>query len=237
VRDPDPELAHPEAAGWVLGTLDPDDAEWFAGHLPTCPDCRAAVAEFGPTARLLATAAPADLAPTGLQARTLAGVAQAARETRRSSRWRGWSTRMLALAAAVIIAAGTGIGLLLSGGTPAESYALALHPGTGQSASASGTIRQADSGWSVQLTAVHLPEPPPGQFYQCWWVGPGNGPGHYRLISGGTFTVGPSGTANVQMSTASNPDDFTNVEITLASAAQPGQPGRVVLSGTVNDDD
>jgi hypothetical protein len=22
----------------VLGTLDPDDAEWFAGHLPSCPD-------------------------------------------------------------------------------------------------------------------------------------------------------------------------------------------------------
>ncbi len=44
--DPDPELAHPEAA-WVPGTLDPDDAEWFAGRLPSCPDCRAAVAEFG----------------------------------------------------------------------------------------------------------------------------------------------------------------------------------------------
>jgi hypothetical protein len=38
VRDPDPELAHPEAAGWVLGTLDPGDAEWFAGHLPSCQD-------------------------------------------------------------------------------------------------------------------------------------------------------------------------------------------------------
>ena len=58
MRDPDPELAHPEAAGWVLGTLDPDDAEWFAGHLPSCPDCRVAVAGFGPAARLLATAAP-----------------------------------------------------------------------------------------------------------------------------------------------------------------------------------
>lgn len=86
--NPDPELAHPEAAGWVLGTLDPEDAEWLAGHLPSCPDCRAAVAEFGPTARLLLTAAPDDLAPPGLRARTLARVAQAARaaEARRNSR-------------------------------------------------------------------------------------------------------------------------------------------------------
>jgi anti-sigma factor RsiW len=156
VRDPDPELAHPEAAGWVLGTLDPGDAEWFAGHMPSCPDCRAAVAEFGPAARLLATAAPADLAPPGLQARTLAGV--------------------------------------------------------------------------------HLPEPGSGQFYQCWWVGPGNGPGHPRLVSAGTFTVRPSRTATVQLWTAADPDDFSTIEITLDSAAQPGQPGHVVLSGTVNDD-
>ncbi len=235
--DPDPELAHPEVAGWVLGTLDPDDAEWFAGHLPTCADCRAAVAEFGPAARLMVTAAPADLAPPGLQARILAGVARAVTEERRSRRWRGWSSRMLALAAAVIVAAGISLGLLLSGGTPAESYALMLRSGTGLSASASGTVRQADSGWSVQLTALHLPALGSGQFYQCWWVGSGNGPGHPRLVSAGTFTVGTSGTATVQMWTAANPDDFSRVEITLDSAAQPGQPGRVVLSGNVVDDD
>jgi hypothetical protein len=236
VGDPDPELAHPEVTGWVLGTLDPDDAAWFAGHLPSCPDCRTAVAEFGPTARLMATAAPADPAPPGLQARTLAAVARAVAEDRRNSRWRGWSTRMLALAAAVIVAAGLSLGLLLSGGTPAESYALVLHPGTGLSASASGTVRQADSGWSVQLTAVHLPAPGPGQFYQCWWAGPGNRPGHPRLVSAGTFTVGPSGTATVQLWTAADPDDFPTIEITLDSAARPGQPGRVVLSGTVDAD-
>ena len=235
--DPDPELAHPEAAGWVLGTLDPGDAEWFARHLPSCPDCRAAVAEFGPTARLLATAAPAELPPPGLREQTLAGVARAATEARRNRRWRGWSARMLALAAAVIVAAGTSIGLLLSGGPPAQTDALTLHSGAGLSASASGTARQADSGWSVQLTAAHLPELGPGQFYQCWWVGPGNTPGHPRLVSAGTFTVGPSGTASVQMWTAADPDDFPTVEITLDSAARPGQPGRVVLSGRVADDD
>jgi Anti-sigma-K factor rskA len=237
---PNPDAAHPEVAAWVLGTLDPDDAEWFAGHLPSCRDCRAAVAEFGPTVRLLAVAAPPDLAPPGLQARTLAGVAgvaRAATEARRSRRWRGWSTRMLALAAAVIVAAGLSAGLLLSGGTSAVSYALALHSGTGLPASASGTVRQADSGWSVQLTAVHLPQPGPGQFYQCWWIGSGNQPGHPRLVSAGTFTVGPSGTAIVQLWTAASPEDYSTIEISLGSAAQPGQPGRVVLSGTVHGDD
>jgi hypothetical protein len=42
---------------------------------------------------------------------------------------------MLALAAAVIIVAGISIGLLVTGGTPAATYAVALHSGTGLSAS------------------------------------------------------------------------------------------------------
>ena len=40
--DPGLELAHPEVAGWVLGTLDPDDAEWLAQHLPLAGVARTA---------------------------------------------------------------------------------------------------------------------------------------------------------------------------------------------------
>jgi anti-sigma factor RsiW len=42
----------PDAAGWVLGALDPGDAECFAQHLPTCRACRLAVAELEPAARI-----------------------------------------------------------------------------------------------------------------------------------------------------------------------------------------
>lgn len=244
MADPDTfaEAGHLDAAGWVLGVLDPEESARFETHLGSCPQCQQAVAEFGSAAQMLKSVRPGmQLAevpepPPDLQVRTLARVAEAARGGRRNSRWRGWTTRMLALAASVIAAAGITIGLLLSAGAPAAAYALALRPGTGLSASASGTVRPADGGWSVQLTADHLPEPGPGDFYQCWWVGAGNRPGHPSRVSAGTFTVGPSGTASVQMWTAANPDDFPKVEITLDSATQPGQPGRVVLSGTVDDD-
>jgi anti-sigma-K factor RskA len=237
---PDPELAHPEAAGWVLGILDEQESEWFAaGHLPTCPDCRAAVAEFGPAARLLATAAPAALPPPVLQAQTLAGVARAATAARRDqrlARWRGWSTRMLALAAAVVVAAGVGIGLLLSGGAPAGNYALSLHPGPGLAASGHGVMRQADGGWSIQLTVAHLADLGSGRFYECWWTGVGDRPGHPVRVSAGTFTVGPSGTVTLQMWTAANPDDFPTMKITVGSPGGTG-PGQVVLAGTVTDED
>ena len=235
------EDGHLDAAGWALGVLDPEDSSRFGTHLESCPECQQTVADLGCAVQMLKAARPGGQLtegpepPPDLQARTLARVARAAREGRRESRWRHWPTRMLALAASVIVIAGTAIGLLLSGGTPAETYALSLHAETGSSASASGTIRKTDSGWSVQLTAHHLPEPRPGQFYQCWWVGTGNRSGHPSQVSAGTFTVGPSGTASVQMSTAADPDDISGVEITLATATQPGQLGRVVLAGTVDD--
>jgi anti-sigma factor RsiW len=82
----DPGRAHPEAAGWVLGVLDPGDAIRFAAHLESCPECRAAVAELAPAAGLLKAAAPADLPPPDLEARTLAAVRQAATRPARTAR-------------------------------------------------------------------------------------------------------------------------------------------------------
>jgi anti-sigma-K factor RskA len=238
--DPDPELAHPEVAGWVLGVLDAADADRFAGHLPSCADCRAAVAELGPVARLLQTAAPGAAPPPDLQARTLARVAQAAAAARpgdRRGRWRNWNVRMLSLAAAVlVIAAAIGTALALSRPAPAEAYTVALRSGPGLAASGQAVVRQAGSGWSVQLTVSHLADLGPGRFYECWWVGPGNRPGHPVLVSAGSFTVGRSGTATVQMWTAADPDAFSTVQITAGTSASTSE-GQVVLAGAVTDSD
>ena len=238
-RDPDPELAHPEAAGWVLGVLDGFDAERFAGHLRSCPDCQAAVAELGPTARMLRAAAPAAAPPPDLQARTLASVAQAAAAARRAERhswWRGWNVRMLALAAAVVVIAGAvGAGLALSRPAPTEAYTLALHSPSGQAASGQAVATHTDSGWSIQLTVAHLPSLPKGQFYECWWIGPDNRPGHPDVISAGTFIVGPSGSATAHMWTAADPETFKAMKITTETMIGTSQPGQAVLAGTASD--
>jgi|GEM_PF-3775053 len=47
-----------DAAGWVLGALDPGYAERFAQHLPTCRACRLAVAELEPAARIFLSTSP-----------------------------------------------------------------------------------------------------------------------------------------------------------------------------------
>ena len=72
------DLAHPEAADWMLGTLGPAQAEDFPHHLTDCPHCRAAVAEFGELGQLLQHLPPAAEPPPGLEARTIASVLAAA---------------------------------------------------------------------------------------------------------------------------------------------------------------
>jgi hypothetical protein len=240
-RDHDPELAHPEVAGWVLGILDPADADRFAVHLRSCPDCQAAVAELGGAGRLLRTAAPAAQPPDRLQARTLDAVAKAAAAAGtdgRRGRWRARSTRMLALAAALVIAAAISVGLLVSRPAPAQSYTVVLHPQPGSpAAAASGraVATQAGGGWSVQLTVAGLPDLGPGRFYECWWAGPGNRPGHPVLVSAGTFTVDRSGTATAQMWTAANPGTFQHMQITAQSLPNSSQHGQIILTGTASN--
>jgi hypothetical protein len=72
------DLAHPEAADWVLGTMGPAQAEDFPRHLTGCLHCRAAVAEFGELGQMLQHLPPAAEPPPGLEARTIASVLAAA---------------------------------------------------------------------------------------------------------------------------------------------------------------
>jgi hypothetical protein len=71
------DLAHAEAADWVLGTLEgAKDAE-FGRHLTGCAHCRAAVAEFGDPAHMLQHLPLAAAAPE-TEPLSLAGVLAAA---------------------------------------------------------------------------------------------------------------------------------------------------------------
>jgi anti-sigma factor RsiW len=75
-----------DAAGWVLGALDPGDAERFAQHLPSCRPCQRTVAELEPTGRMFRDTAPEPRPSSRLAATTMAKARQAAPQTRRSHR-------------------------------------------------------------------------------------------------------------------------------------------------------
>ena len=237
--DPDTfaETGHPDAAGWVLGVLDPGESGRFETHLESCPQCRQAVVELGTAAQMLKTAADlpgVQLAdgpepPPDLQARTLARVQRAARK----SAWRRWSPRRTLSAAAVVVAAAVAaIALILAQSAPALAITIPLHSHHGITASGQAVAHQAADGWSITLTVHGMPKLRADQFYECWYAGPGNRPGHPDLITAGTFAVSSDGSATVQMWSAANPRTFPMMEITIELAGDGGQHGQVLLSGT-----
>ena len=118
---------------------------------------------------------------------------------------------------------------------PTEAYTLALHSLSGQAASGQAVATHTDSGWSIQLTVAHLADLGQRGFYECWWVGPRNRPGHLDLISAGTFVVGPSGSATAHMWTAADPETYQAMQITAESVTGAGQSGQPVLTGTAAD--
>jgi hypothetical protein len=300
-RDADPELGHPDVAGWVLAALDPDEAERFAEHLRSCDDCQAAVGELEPVAQMLRSAAvdTADTAevtlPASLQERTLArvrhaaGLAEAdaghaapdgahglpdgaqslpdgahglpevahaepdaeapgpgAEEseeagpgavtpvlTPRVAAWRRTSVRALTLAAAAVVAIAAGIAVWISRPGPAPlAFTIPLHAASGGAASGQATAQHAGNGWFIKLTVHGLKDLGSGRFYECWYAGPGNRPGHANLITAGTFTVDRGGSATVQMWSAADPRTFRTMQITAEQPGDAAQHGQVVLSGS-----
>lgn len=228
------EADHQDAAGWALGALGAEDSRRFAEHLYSCQECQQAVADFRPAAVMLKSSlAAAELTagaepPPDLQARTLARVEQA---VRKPARRRRNARVLLAAAAAAVIAAVTGTALSLARPAPALAFDIPLHAVHG-TASGQAVARQMADGWSIQMTVHDLKPLEPGRFYECWYAGPASRPGHPNLITAGTFTVGPSGTATVQMWSAANPRTFPTMQITAEQPGDAGQHGQVILTGT-----
>jgi Anti-sigma-K factor rskA/Putative zinc-finger len=248
------ELGHPEAAAWALGALDPDEAERFQAHLQSCGGCRTAVAEFEPVARALAHPPPAVEPPADLQARTLASVQYAVMSAKRAaespppalaaatakakaSRWWHWHWNFPVFSlAAALGAAAVAIAVVLVQvvqTAPAQAQTvIPLHAASGSAASGQATAVHTEYGWSIHLTVNHLPPLGPGQFYECWYAGPGNRPGHPELITAGTFTIGPDGAGSFTMWSAANPQVFKTMQITAERPGDPGQHGQIILTGT-----
>ena len=251
-------LEYPEVAGWALGALDSDDLAAFGEHLQSCGQCQAEAAEFTPVADGLKFAAPAVEPPDGLELKTVAAVQYAVMATargesepapapvaanvlepkpssqNRASRWRHlhWTNPLLyagtALGAAAVTAA-----IFIGAGhsraaAPAVAASFSLKAQPGQAGSATATARHANGGWEIQFTAQDLPKLAKGQFYECWYAGANNTPGHPELITSGTF-VGNNGTFN--MWSAADPAKFKIMQITAERPGDASQHGKVILQG------
>ena len=178
-----------DVAAYVLGALEPDEAEAFRRHLADCAECREEVAGFEQVTEALP---PRGAALRGAEgpppARHAARSARRRRAHRapagsRPSRWASrpllaWSGALAAVLVAVIVAVA-----LSSGGSSGHAVIQA----------SAGNAELRVTGGHGDLVVHRLPQLPAGRIYEMW-VQRGSAP---PVPTGTLFGVTSSGTAAV----------------------------------------
>jgi anti-sigma-K factor RskA len=144
---------------------------------------------------------------------------------------------LLLVAAAAVGVIGLVAGLFISSGDspttpPATIRVVAAHGGP---AHGTATVRSTPAGLTIDMTVDDLAPSPPGTFYTCWLVGPGDTLSHPNRVSVGSFVVRAAGTVTVHWTTAANPLRFPQLGITLEpNNGNPSHQGPRVLRGTLS---
>jgi anti-sigma-K factor RskA len=223
------------AAGYVLGSLDPEERRAFESHLAGCAECAQEVASLRPVVGALATAVPqvtprAELRDRILRAAADSGEAKS-RRSASATRVGGW----LPLAAAIIIALGAGIYAVRLQRQMSELQArfdqaqattavlaapdLARIDLQGQPVAPDARARAL---WSrsrgLVFTAANLPPAPAGKAYQVWVVTA------QAPISAGLLTPDPSGVGTQFYMTPADIAPPVAVAVTLEPAGGVAAP-------------
>jgi anti-sigma-K factor RskA len=158
-----------DAAAYVLGALEREEAEAFRAHLATCVVCRDEVNAFQEVADTLPLVAPPQPVPHALKRRVMAEVkadARTPKKARRSFRLPSLAISLprpaLALSVVVLALAVTGgvVGLTSSGGSGTHVYsAQVVGPGSAKLKVAGGR---------GELVVNGMPAPPRGHVYEVW---------------------------------------------------------------------
>ncbi len=160
-----------DAAAYVLGALEPAEAEAFRSHLASCAVCRDEVSAFQEVADLLPLTAPPQPTPPGLKHRVMTEVgadARAAEHRRRSHARRGWvpswpaiphpAFAAAAALAALVIVVGA-IAITTGGGGTHVYNASVTWPG-------SASLRVTNG--RGELVVNGMPAPPVTKVYEVW---------------------------------------------------------------------
>jgi anti-sigma-K factor RskA len=222
---------HVDLGDYLLGRLDEEGQAFVEEHLGSCERCRAAAAELETTAALLARAAAPVAPPADLEQRTLSTVralaegnperleAAGARPRVRLPRW-SWRRRLaLVGTAAAALAVGVLGGMLLDSdpGLPGNrEFDATLTSPSG--ATATARVQMTGIGRVVEFRTDDLPILRKGEYYELWFVGPGDRRGKPNRISAGTFHPDEDGRSNVRFAAAVDPAKYPRLAVT----AEPG---------------
>jgi anti-sigma-K factor RskA len=208
---------HHDLAAYLLGALTPDERAHFERHLDTCAACREELVELRGPARLLKHAADPYELPRGLEGRTFAAIELAAAPISLRPRRH---TRPRLLAVAAVAAAGA---LAFVAGTQLERPAGTVELETTLSSPAGGAeatveVRKTGIGRVIRFDTDELPILPKGEYYELWFVGPGDTLAQPNRISAGTFHPDEDGRSHVRFAAAVDPTQYPVLSVT----AEPG---------------
>ena len=102
--------------------------------------------------------------------------------------------------------------------------------------SATGTLTVVNIGVGreVGLSTSDLPILPKGEYYEVWFVGPGDSPQRPNRISAGTFHPNEDGESEITLTAAVDPSLYPQVVVTAESGnGDPSSSGRVVLRAEI----
>ena len=182
-----------DAAAYVLGALEPDEAEAFRRHLEDCAVCRDEVGSLRHVVDALPMAAPQYPVPRGLRRRVIGAARREPRHTNGTARASParWPARAPALAlagglAAIIVAVVVAVALVSGGSSGARVI---------QASTGNAELRIASG--RGELIVRDLPQVPAGQIYQVWLARPNHPlaptPALFGVTTGGQAYVGIPG--------------------------------------------
>lgn len=96
--------------------------------------------------------------------------------------------------------------------------------------SAKATVTKTGIGRVIELSSTTLAILPRGEFYEVWFVGPGDGPDAPNRISAGTFHPDPAGNTDVRFAAAVDPKKYPVLEVTAEpGSGDPAPEGPIVV--------
>ena len=162
--------------------------------------------------------------PLDLQERVVAAIAE---ETGTRRRLRRIRYSLLAVAAAVVLAAGVTVGLQANRDEPAQSAASLAGTRLAPDADGDVMMTKTDSGWKIELHATGLPRRTDGEFYEAWLKSDAG-----ALVPIGTFNEG----TDVTLWSGVGPSAFPTLTVTKEVAdGNQASSGQVVLIGQANE--
>ncbi len=182
-----------DAAAYVLGALEPNEAEAFRRHIEGCVVCRDEVESLRHVADALPLSAPQHPVRRGFRRQVLAEVRADARATRRDrararapirGAWLPRPALAAGLAAVIALAVVGGVEIANSGGPSTRVVEASL-----------GQAQLRVTGTHAELVVDHLPAPAPGHIYEVWLQRGAGAPSPTKAL----FSVTSSGAGDVDV--------------------------------------